>query len=94
MVERLKRYEYSCEALQSWIVFCVPLTLCLALNIPKFKVQTPTSCVSGVRAENGPESRLKWGAVVYKKLVRLCREFYGQDVDCAIQIYQILMVDI
>lgn len=55
-----------------------PLHLALALNILPFNLLKAQSCVSVVRAENGPEFCLKWGTVFYKKHVHLLKYFRGK----------------
>lgn len=54
------------------------LPLALALNVLLFNLLKAQSCVSVIRAENGPESCLKWGTVVYKKHVHLLEYFIGK----------------
>lgn len=56
----------------------LPLPLALACNVLPFSVLKTQSFVSVARAENGPESCLKWGTVVYKKHAHLLKYFIGK----------------
>lgn len=55
------------------------LPLALAFNgLPCRRKKKSQSCVSIARDENGPESCLKWGTVVYKKHAHLLKYFIGK----------------
>lgn len=56
----------------------LPLPLALARNVLPLSVLKTQSFVRVVRAENGPESCLKWGTVVYKKHAHLLKYFIGK----------------
>lgn len=49
-----------------------------AINVFPLNVLKTRSCASVVRAENGPESCLKWGTAVYKKHAHLLKYFIGK----------------
>lgn len=65
---------------------------CSCFKVSAFSALKTQSHVSVVRAENGPESCLKWGTEVYKKHAHLLKDFIGKRLIVPLRCFRLLQV--